>query len=118
MTEYLEKLRGEFAAAEGSFLLALRNDLIWDQSAFSRLCHAMHDACHAQAAEEGTQRWIAEGFWYLQRFVPDWTRHGDFPRVYEPEYYERAYARLDDLSEWFFTGVHPDLDESGFKPVE
>ena len=107
MERRLETLRHEFEAGDGSFLIQLRFDLTWDKQAFATLTDAMRDCCEMQAESDRINRWLAEGFWYLQRFVRDWTQHPQFPRPYPADYYERAYGQLDDLAEWFFTGISP-----------
>ncbi|MDP9791649.1 hypothetical protein J2S43_000161 [Catenuloplanes nepalensis] len=45
MTDALVVLRREFESAEGSFMLQLRCDLVWDRAAFSRLERSMRVAC-------------------------------------------------------------------------
>ena len=45
MPDYLSQPRREFAADEGTFLLNLRGDRLWDKPAFSRLEKAMRWAC-------------------------------------------------------------------------
>ena len=131
--DYFEVLQHEFNAEEGSFLLQLRCDLIWDKAAFTRLTSAMLACC--QAYDEGmTQptffgpaydmaripRWLAEGFWYLSNFVYDWTTHPAWNerRAREPEYYRAAYERLHALGDWFFSGKCPYIDQAkGFEPM-
>jgi hypothetical protein len=58
-------------------------------------------------------RWIADGFWYLSTFVRDHTSHPAWEQTIarEPEYFSHAYARLDDLADWFFSGQCPWIDE-------
>jgi hypothetical protein len=107
MTEYKPILRHEFTAADGSFLLQLRCDLTWDQAAFSRLVLAMEQCAAAHAGRDVIERWVAEGFWYLEQFVPDWSTHPNFPRPHGEKYYEAAYQRLRDLSYWLFVGDSP-----------
>ena len=45
MPDYLSQLRREFAADEGTFLLNLRGDRLFDEPAFSRLEQAMLWPC-------------------------------------------------------------------------
>ena len=103
-------LRSEFNAADGSFLLQLRCDLHWDQTAFTRMTDAMREYCRSRNTEDDIPRWIAYGFWYVESFVRDWSTHPSFPREYDAEYYERAYARLHDLAYLLFTGESPYQD--------
>jgi hypothetical protein len=57
--------------------------------------------------------WLAELFWNLSHCVRDWTSHEawDVDRAREPEYFNKAYERLDRLAIWFFTGYCPWMDE-------
>jgi hypothetical protein len=57
--------------------------------------------------------WLAEEFWFLSDWVRDWTSHEawDKDRAREPEYFNKAYERLDRLAIWFFTGYCPWMDE-------
>ena len=107
MAEYESILRHEFAAEDGSFLLQLRCDLTWDKAAFSRLVVAMEQCAVAHAGRDVIERWVAEGFWYLERFTQDWSIHPSFPRLHGEDYYKAAYERLGDLSYWLFVGDSP-----------
>lgn len=117
MDDYLKILRHEFTAEDHSFLIKLRIDLIWDHDAFLSLTEAMRACCEKHSKTDTLERWLAEGFWYVQRFVRDWTQHPQFPRPYPADYYERAYRRLDDLAEWFFTGSRPAEPGTGFERI-
>ena len=117
MTEYESILRSEFTAEDGSFLLRLRCDLIWDQAAFSRLVLAMEHCTAAHAGRESIERWVAEGFWYLEQFTPDWSTHPNFPRPHGEKYYEAAYQRLRDLSYWLFVGESPYQGSQTLEPI-
>jgi hypothetical protein len=117
MDHYLDILRSEFDAGSDSFLIKLRPDLDWDKAAFTRLSTAMKDCCERQSSTEPVERWIARGFWYVPRFVRDWTTHPNFPKIYPIEYYDCAYQRLDDLAFWFFLGQSPHADNDRFDPM-
>src|SRR5262249_57673260 len=104
MDDYERIVRREFNAEEGSFLLQLRCNYVWDKAAFSRLIIAMEKCAVAHEGRDVIARWIAEGFWYLETFVPDHSGHPAFPRPHGDEYYESAYERLHDLSYWLFVG--------------
>ena len=117
MDNYLEILRYEFEAGSESFLIKLRPGLEWDKAAFTRLSSAMKVCCERQSNAESVERWVARGFWYIPRFVRDWTSHPNFPKVYPGEYYEQAYQRLDDLAFWFFFGQSPYTDVHVFDPL-
>lgn len=131
--DYVTVLRQEFLADEGSFLLQLRTDMIWDPAAFTRLTAAMLACCRAYDLDDPNAtllgsaydrthvpRWLAEGFWLASSFVRDHTSHPAWREriAREPDYYERAYQRLDDLAFWFFTGGCPYLEpNTAFPPL-
>jgi hypothetical protein len=115
--QIIRVLRQEFDAEDGSFLIQLRCDLVWDKTAFSRLVDVMHSYVSQTCDEPRVERWIANGFWYLETFVRDWTQHPSFPRVYAAEYYESAYQRLHDLAYWLFDGKSPYIGGTGFEPL-
>lgn len=57
--------------------------------------------------------WLATLFWFVPRFVQNWTSHKfwDQARAREPEYFQKAYRRLDALASWYFNGYSPWKDE-------
>ena len=124
-TDYQSVLRNEFFAEEGSFLLRLRIELYWDKEAFDRLTEAMRACCkeyeqeqqteeqHLQAIQTMLPRWLASGFWYLSVFVRGHTSHPAWEETIaqEPEYFQKAYDRLESLASWFFEGRSPWIDE-------
>ncbi len=107
MNEWEPILREEFAAENDSFLLRLRCELVWDKAAFNRLVAAMEQCAIAYQRQEKIDRWVAEGFWFVEQFVPADSGHTNFPLPHGKAYYERAYKRLKDLSYWLFTGESP-----------
>jgi hypothetical protein len=117
MDDYLLVLRNEFEAGEGSFLIQLRPHLVWDQTSFTRLILAMQRCCEEFSGAENLDRWMAQGFWYVPSAVRDWTMHENFPRLHPPDYYDKAYRRLDDLAYWFFLGESPYVNGTGFEPM-
>ncbi|GLW09708.1 hypothetical protein Misp01_48370 [Microtetraspora sp. NBRC 13810] len=103
----LAGLRREFEAGDDTFLLKLRGDrLEWDRDAFSRLERAMRAACELYQGRDRLDRWVAEGFYDVSRWVRDWTSHPHFPRPKPAEYHDACLERLDDLADWFFRGFH------------
>ncbi len=106
MDDALVELRREWDAEEGSFLLRLRSDLVWDRAAFTRLEHTMRVVCAQHQDAEDLPRWLAEGFYYVSHFVADWTSHPHFHRPEPQGYYEDCLERLSDLADWFFRGEH------------
>lgn len=131
MDNYTEVLWHEFTAEEGSFLLQLRCDLVWDRAAFSHLTEAMLACCKVYDRSqpptlfgpaydaEKVPRWLAEGFYYLSFFVRGWTTHPAWKNKtsQDQEYYDKAYERLSDLADWFFTGHSPYMYGKGFEPL-
>jgi hypothetical protein len=111
MHNYLEGLKNEFDAEDGSFLINLRGGMIWDKHSFVWLVTLMQTCCKETNIEEKLDRWIAEGFWYIPQFSKDWSSHPNFPKHHSSKYYEKAYCLLDDLAYYFFTGNHPRIDK-------
>jgi hypothetical protein len=113
----LEDLRREFQAEESSFLLQLRGEIRWDPVAFGRMTALMLEVVKSRNPEVPIPRWLAEGFWFLDWFVKDWSTHPNFPRPLAERYYRRAYERLHDLAYWLFMGKSPYENESGFEDL-
>ena len=97
------KLRSEFDAEEGSFLLKIRCELEWDREKFKAATSAMYKAADEWRQRDSIPRWIAQGFWYFETFVPTWTSHPNFPRP-ESEYYHTSVQLIRDLSYFLFIG--------------
>ncbi|MEU2663833.1 hypothetical protein [Micromonospora sp. NPDC007220] len=106
MDDALRVLRREFESVEGSFLLRLRCELVWDRAAFSRLEQAMRVGCEQYESHDDLPRWVAEGFYEVSHFVAEWTAHPNFPRPQPAQYYQDCLERLRDLTDWFFRGWH------------
>jgi hypothetical protein len=119
--DWYEILEHEFSADDGSFLLQMRCDLVWNREAFTRLTEAMLACCqvydnHSQQptlpgfglAYDRTYlpRWIADGFWYCATYIEGFTSHPAWSEKIAAGsgYYEKAYERLRDLAQWFFSG--------------
>ena len=113
----IEVLQVEFEGGDGSFLVQLRIGLSWDVAAFNRLTRAMLEVVEARDPADPIPRWLAEGYWYLDWYVREWTSHGAFPRPHSSSYYEQAYQRLHDLAYWLFFGESPCQNASGFGPL-
>ena len=123
--DYLAILWHEFFAEPGSFLIKLRVERRWDKEAFDRLTEAMRKCCKEYEQKQKTEeyrlqyaldkvpRWLASGFWFLSHEARDITSHPawDERRKQEPEYFNKAYERLDSLALWFFEGQCPWRDE-------
>ena len=98
-------------ADEGSFLIRVRCRLEWDWDAFRRLTSAMYDVADAAKGQPSIETWIAEGFWYCDTFIRDWTSHPNFPRPPEKAYQD-ALELLNHLASFLFTGLNPYKDDT------
>lgn len=104
-------LRREFNAEEGSFILQARVWLKWDWDAFRRLTSAMYDVADEVKGKPSVETWIAEGFWYCDTFISDWTSHPNFPRPPEKAHQD-AIELVHDLAYLLFTGESPYKDDT------
>ena len=104
-------LKREFDAEEGSFLLRMRCELDWDWQAYRRLTSAMYDVADEARGQASIETWVAQGFWFVDTSVRDWTGHPSFPRPSEEEYRD-AIQLLHDLAWFLFTGESPYEDDS------
>src|SRR5262245_14780803 len=106
-----EILRREFDAEDGSFLIQIRAHLKWDWDAFRRLTSAMYDVADEVKGQPSIETWIAQGFWYCDTFIRDWTSHPNFPRPPE-DAHQDALALLNQLAHFLFTGQNPYHDDT------
>jgi len=97
-------LRSEFNAEEGSFLLQLRCEAHWDETRFRKLIEAMERCAEAHAGNESIPRWLAEGFWYLDTFVPNQVKHPAFAKEHDVEFFRERCEDLACAAHRFFTG--------------
>jgi hypothetical protein len=104
-------LKSEFDAEDGSFLLIVRCELRWDIEAFRRLTSAMYDMATKLKGSEVIPTWIANGFWYCDTWVRDWTSHRNFPRP-QTDYYDSSLQLLRDLACFLFFGESPYEDDT------
>lgn len=110
-------LRGELEAADGSFLIKLRSELKWDKDAFNHLTKELHRYVRERDHGAPIPRWVAEGFWYVDSWVREWSSHESFPRPHGDAYYEAAYERLHALAFWLFTGSSMHEREDAYDPL-
>ncbi len=73
----------------------------------------MHEYVSAKDSKDRLDPDIAQGYWFLERFVPEWTSHENFPRPESP-YYEDCLMRISDLAWFYFIGESPYMDGGGF----
>jgi hypothetical protein len=106
-----EILRREFDAEEGSFLLQARVRRRWDWDAFRRLTSVMYDVADESKGQPSVETWIAQGFWYCDTFIRDWTSHPNFPRPRE-DAYKDAIELVHNLATFLFFGESPYKDDT------
>ena len=109
-------LEHEFEARDGSFLIQLRCGPGWNKEAYLRLFIAMRECCKAHDGQTHIERWIAQGFWYLDfypRFEVEKVKGKS--HHYDSDYYENAVVNLNHLAHWLFTGEGRADDE--FEPL-
>jgi hypothetical protein len=105
-----EILKREFDAEEGSFLIQARCHANWDWDAFRRLTSAMYDVADEVRGQPTIETWIAQGFWFCETWIQDWTRHPNSTRP--PEAYRDAKGLVHELSSFLFTGLNPYKDDT------
>lgn len=105
------KLKREFDAEEGSFLLQARCEPKWDWNAFRRLTSAMYDVADEIKGQTSIETWIANGFWFCDTWIKDWTSHPNFPRPAEGAYRD-AIELIHDLASLLFFGMSPYTDDT------
>jgi len=107
----LISLRHQFEAAEGTFLLIIRTELRWDWPTLRQMTSTMFHAIEELKGESRLDRWIAEGFWFCDTWVPAWTSHPDFP---QQDSQDRAGALelIHDLAFALMTGQSPYQDDT------
>ena len=101
----------EFEAGEGSFLLRLRTELIWDWDAFYRCTSLVYDVACISNGSKSIDTPIAQGFWMMDTWVREWTSHESFNRPKNVEY-EQALLLLHELTQFLFEGVSPYQDDT------
>jgi len=105
------QLKREFDAEKNTFLLKLRCELTWDEEAFRILTSLMYDVAKSLQGKEEIPTWIAQGYWFCDTWIRDWTSHENFPRPGK-DYYQRAIELIHDLSYFLFMSESPYEDNS------
>ncbi|MCJ8314224.1 MAG: hypothetical protein HRU38_18905 [Saccharospirillaceae bacterium] len=105
------KLRSEFEAGENSFLIKLRCELSWDWDAFYKCSSLMFDVAIIENKKQSVDMWVAQGFWFMDTWVKDWTSHEKFERP-ESERYEKAILMLSELAYLLFNGESQYSDDT------
>ena len=105
------ELKRQFDAEEDSFLLLLRCELKWSEDAFKELTTAMYHVASKYQDAESIPTWIANGFWYCDTWVREWTSHENFPRPGE-DYYHDSLELIRDLAYYLFMSESPYEDNT------
>jgi hypothetical protein len=53
---------------------------------------------------EAIERWIANGFWYLEKCAAEWAGHPNRIEPRQEAYNQAANRRLGDLAHWLLFG--------------
>ncbi len=110
MQEYPD-LQNEFDAGVGTFMFKLRCELNWDPEAFTKLTFLLYRAADELRGRENIPTNIAQGFWFCDTWIKDWTSHDNFPRP-ERQYYEESLELVHDLAYFLFLGESPYEDDT------
>jgi hypothetical protein len=107
----IESLRRQFDAEDGTFLLLARCELRWDWAAFRSLTAAMYDVANDARRKEVIEAWIAQGFWFCDTWIREWTSHPSFPKPVQ-EAHDAAIQLIHDLAYFLFMGESPYEDDT------
>jgi len=99
-SDWRSVLKYEFEGGEGSFMLQIRCGPGWDKEAYLRLFNAMLECCKAHDGQTHIERWIAEGFWWLD-FYPRYNLERSENKT---DYYANAVTNFNHLAFWLFAG--------------
>ncbi len=92
-------------------MILVRSELRWDKEAFGRLTRLMYEAASELQNSDQLPTDIAEGFWLIDTWLREWTRHENFPRPSEP-YYSEALELVHDLAYFLFMQESPYEDDT------
>jgi hypothetical protein len=92
-------------------MLSARCNLQWDWTAFRQLTHAMYDVANEIRGQDTIETWIAQGFWYCDTWIRDWTMHPNFPRP-DQQAHEEALELISNLAYFLFFGESPFTDDT------
>jgi hypothetical protein len=57
--------------------------------------------------KKAIERWIANGFWYLEKVAAQWSEHPTRVKSGEEAYHRNAFVRLGELAWWLLFGESP-----------
>ncbi|MDQ1233785.1 hypothetical protein QE450_001283 [Paenibacillus sp. SORGH_AS306] len=112
-----EQLLHELEGEKGSFILRLRVDLEWDHEHIAQVLRTMVTYITALESNISLERHIARGFWFFTNFVKDWSSHESFraKNPYPETYYQSVYELIFLLTDWYFSGECPFVEQEAFE---
>lgn len=105
-------LKDELNAEDGSFLLELRTNLIWNHNSFINLLTEINREYKRTKEDSKLSREIASGIWYISDLIKSWTEHENFPKKHSAEYYEKSFELINDLAYSYFMSESPYQSEN------
>lgn len=99
----------ELIKFEASFIFQLRCYGKWDKIAHLYLFKAMIECCKSHEGQTHIERWIAQGFDYLDFYPAQEFKDAD------EDYYVNAIVNFNHLTWWLFSGEGRRDDE--FEPI-
>jgi hypothetical protein len=111
MLIHREELKRQFDSEEGSFMLIVYNERRWDWDEFKKLTWSMYQVAHESQRQSTIETWIAQGFWYCDTWIRDFTRHPDFPHP-ERQAHNNAIELISNLAYFLFCGESPFIDDT------
>jgi hypothetical protein len=111
--------RREFMVAAGGAVIAaviftLGGKLLyasWTEAQNEKNALLKKEIVKLDAQIANLETWIAQGFWFCDTWIADWTRHPNFPRPPEDAYRD-AINLVHDLSYFMFFGYSPYKDDT------
>ena len=98
---FLSELKQQFDAEDNTFLMTIRDELYWNWDQFFSLSSLMYQVADTFHHQEEIDKWIAEGFWFCDTWIREWTMHSYFPQP-SPEQHEGALNLIHDLAFYLF----------------
>ena len=108
-------LENHLNAKEGSFILALRCDLEWNNESFKELLYLILEEAKKTKDDKTISKDTASGIWFVNDFVKNWAEHDNFPKSNSVEYYDKAYQLLNEVTYTYFLSESPYESEETLK---
>jgi hypothetical protein len=106
-----EELKRQFDSEKDSFMLIAYGNLRWDWQEFKKLISAMYDVASEVRGQDRIETWIAQGFWYCDTWIRDWTTHPNFQHPEQPAH-DHALELISHLAYFLFFGESPFIDDT------